>query len=68
MGVSTTIVKRVGGHAVAPALDELSSRLAVVTRNALDTVVRTRAIPIAADADIFRLLRPGLDSPGWSAP
>jgi hypothetical protein len=61
VGVSTAIVKRVGGHAAGPALDELSDRLAVATRNALDTVVRTRAIPIAADADIFRLMRPGLE-------
>ena len=61
MGVSTAIVKRVGGHAAAPALDELSNRLAVVTRSALDTVVRTRAFAIAADADIFRLQRPGME-------
>jgi hypothetical protein len=61
VGLSTAIVKRVGGHAAAPALDEISNRLAVVTRNALDTVVRTRALAIAADADIFRLMRPGLE-------
>jgi hypothetical protein len=61
VGLSTAIVKRVGGRAAGPAIDEISNRLAVVTRTALDTVVRTRALAIAADADVFRLQRPGLD-------
>ena len=55
MGLSAAIVKRVGGRAAGPAIDEISNRLAVVTRNALDTVVRTRALAIAADVDVFRL-------------
>jgi hypothetical protein len=63
MGLSTAIVKRVGGRALGPAIDELSNRFAVVTRSALDTVVRTRAAAIAADVDVFRLQRPGLDRP-----
>ncbi len=61
MGLSTAIVKRVGGRAAGPAFDEISNRLAVVTCHALDTVVRTRALAIAADADVFRLQRPGLE-------
>lgn len=64
MGLSTAIVKRVGGRVAGPAIDEISNRFAVVTRNALDTVVRTRAAAIAADVDIFRLRRPGLDQAG----
>ncbi|MDX6376292.1 MAG: hypothetical protein QOE98_595 [Gaiellaceae bacterium] len=64
MGVSTAIVKRVGGRAAGPAIEEISNRLAVVTRRAIDTVVRTRAQAIAADADIFRLQHPGLDQAG----
>ncbi len=64
MGLSTAIVKRVGGRAVGPAIDEISNRFAVVTRGALDTVVRTRALAIAADVDIFRLQNPGLDQAG----
>lgn len=61
MGLSTAIVKRVGGRAASPAIDEISNRFAVVTRGALDSVVRTRAAAIAADVDIFRLRHPGLD-------
>jgi hypothetical protein len=61
MGLATTIVKRVGGRAAGPAIDELSNRFAAVTRNALDSVVRTRASAIAADTDIFRMRHPGLD-------
>lgn len=64
MGLATAIVKRVGGRVAGPAIDEISNRFAVVTRNALDTVVRTRAAAIAADVDIFRLRRPGLDQAG----
>jgi hypothetical protein len=64
VGVSTAIVKRVGGRAAGPAIEEISNRLAVVTRNAIDTVVRTRALAIAADADVFRLQLPGLDQAG----
>ncbi len=62
MGLSTAIVKRVGGHAASPAIDEISNRMAVVTRGALDSVVRTRALAIAADTDIFRLRRPALNA------
>jgi ribosomal 50S subunit-associated protein YjgA (DUF615 family) len=58
VGLSTAIVKRVGGRAAGPAIDEISNRLAVVTRKALDTVVRTRAQAIAADVDVFRLQHP----------
>lgn len=61
MGLSASIVKRVGGRAAAPAIDEIAIRLAAATRGALDTVVRTRGLAIAADADVFRLRRPGLD-------
>lgn len=64
MGLSTAIVKRVGGRATGPVIDEISNRLAVVTRGALDTVVRTRAISIAADVDIFRLQNLSLDQAG----
>jgi hypothetical protein len=61
VGLSTAIVKRVGGRAAGPAIEEISNRLAVVTRSALDTVVRSRALAIAADTDVFRLKRPGLE-------
>ena len=61
MGLSTAIVKRVGGRAAGLAIDEISNRLAVVTRSAIDTVVRQRALAIAADADVFRLQHPGLE-------
>ena len=61
MGLSTAIAKRVGGVAAGPALDEVANRFAEITRSALDTVVRTRAPMIAAEADIFRLLHPDLD-------
>jgi hypothetical protein len=61
MGLTTSIVKRVGGQVAGPAIEEISNRFAVITRGALDTVVRTRAASIAADVDIFRLRRPGLD-------
>jgi hypothetical protein len=61
MGLTTAIVKRVGGSVAGPAIDEISNRFAAVTRGALDTVVRTRAAAIAADVDIFRLRNPGLD-------
>jgi hypothetical protein len=61
MGLSTAIAKRVGGAAAGPALDEVANRFAEITRSALDTVVRTRAPMIAAEADIFRLLHPDLD-------
>jgi hypothetical protein len=59
VGLSTAIVKRVGGRAAGPAIEEISNRLAAVTRNALDTVVRTRALAIAADVDVFRLQHAG---------
>jgi hypothetical protein len=61
MGLSTAIVKRVGGTAAGPALDEVANRFAEATRGVLDTVVRSRAPLIAAEADVFRLLHPDLD-------
>lgn len=64
MGLTTAIVKRLGGSVAGPAIEEISNRFATVTRAALDTVVKTRAAAIAADVDIFRLRRPGLDQAG----
>jgi len=61
MGLSTAIAKRVTGAAAGPALDEVANRFAQVTRTALDTVVRSRAPLIAAEADVFRMLHPDLD-------
>lgn len=64
MGLSTAIAKRVGGAAAGPAIDEVANRFSLVTRTAIDTVVRTRAPSIAAEADVFRMLHPDLDQAG----
>ncbi len=62
MGVGTGIAKRVGGRAAAPLIDEAAARLGVITRDVIDSVVRTRGVSIAADADVFRLRHPDLDA------
>lgn len=60
MGVTSAVIKRAGVIAAGPVVEELSARFANITRGSIDTVVRTRAVAIAADVDVFRLQRRNL--------
>ncbi len=55
MGLTRTIVKRVGGKTVDRVLDDAATRLAGITATAIDATIRTRGTAIAVDADVFRL-------------
>jgi hypothetical protein len=62
VGLRSFTTRTVGGRVGDQAIDELAGRLAGVTRTALDTAVRTRGVAVAADADVFRLMRRTLDA------
>ena len=60
MSITSKIARKAGGVAGQRLIEELSVRLAGVTRAAVEQVVRTRGRAIAADADAFRLAHPDL--------
>jgi hypothetical protein len=62
VGITRSIVKRVGGKTADRAIDDVATRLAGLTASTIDTAIRTRGIAIAVDADVFRLAHPELDA------
>jgi hypothetical protein len=60
MGVKRTALSFVGLRALEPAINEVAERLTVATERAVEEIVDRRGVPIAVDADVFRLKHPTL--------